>query len=132
VRPTSAGTVLANIWWRVRLPHDPERLHAPDVAFVAGVEAPAGNDLLRVPPDLAVEIYSSTSNRKPGDFQKRIRDYLDGGVRLLWVIYPDARCAMVYRPDGSARMVREHEALEGEDVLPGLRIELAELFREMP
>jgi Uma2 family endonuclease len=97
-----------------------------------GVEVPAGNDLLRIPPDLAVEIYPSTSNRKPGDFQKRIRDYLDGGVRLLWVIYPDARCAMVYRPDGSARMVREHEALEGEDVLPGLRIELAGLFREMP
>ena len=81
---------------------------------------------------LTVESYSASSNRKPGDFQQRIRDYLDGGVRLLWVIYPGARYAMVHRPDGSARMVREYEALDGEDVLPRLRIDLAELFREMP
>jgi Uma2 family endonuclease len=134
VRAHAAGSVLADVWWRVQLPRDPERLHAPDVAFVAAGRLPpgAGNDVLRVPPDLIVEIYSATNNRKPGDFQRRIRDYLDGGARLLWVIYPEARYAMVHRPDGSARMAREHEELDGEDVLPGLRIELGELFREMP
>jgi Uma2 family endonuclease len=34
----------------------------------------------------------------------------------------------VYRPDGTARFLREHEVLEGEEVLPGLAIPLAELF----
>jgi Uma2 family endonuclease len=134
VRSTSAGDVFVDVWWRIVLPSDSERLHAPDIAFVAAGRLPpgAGNDFLRLAPDLLVEIYSATNNRKRGDFQKRIRDYLDGGARLLWVIHPDARIAMVYRPDGSARMVRENEALDGEGVLPGLRIELGELFDAMP
>jgi hypothetical protein len=29
-------------------------------------------------------------------------------------------------------MIRESEALDGEEVLPGLRIELRDLFRGMP
>ena len=47
----------------------------------------------------------------------------------MWVIAPQAGSATVYRPDGSARLVREPEALDGENVLPGLWISLGELFR---
>ena len=35
----------------------------------------------------------------------------------------------VYRADGTARLLRPQEELEGEDVLPGLIIPLADLFR---
>jgi Uma2 family endonuclease len=49
-------------------------------------------------------------------------------VRLVWVIDPRSRTAIVYRPDGSARLVRQEEALEGEDVVPGFRLPLTELF----
>jgi hypothetical protein len=34
----------------------------------------------------------------------------------------------MYRPDGSARLVRRGEALDGEDVVPGFRLELSALF----
>jgi hypothetical protein len=34
----------------------------------------------------------------------------------------------IYHPDGTARLVREDEALDGEDVVPGFRLPLAELF----
>jgi Uma2 family endonuclease len=134
VRVAGAGYVLGDAWWRVRLPRDPERLHAPDISFIAAGRLPpdCSNDVVRVPPDLAVEIYSASNNRKPGDFQRRIRDYLEGGTRLLWVIYAEAGYAMVHRPDGSARMVREHESLDGEDVLPGFELPLHELFDNMP
>jgi Uma2 family endonuclease len=57
-----------------------------------------------------------------------VRDYLEAGARLVWLLVPKARTATAYRPDGSARLVREGESLDGEDVLPGLRIPLAELF----
>ena len=36
--------------------------------------------------------------------------------------------AMVYRADGSARLVRQDEALDGEDVVRGFRVPLAGLF----
>lgn len=54
---------------------------------------------------------------------------MDAGVPLLWVIYPAAAYALVHHPDGTARMVRETEALDGEDVLPGFRLHLGELLR---
>ena len=44
----------------------------------------------------------------------------------MWVVAPAARTATVYHPDGSARLVRETEHLDGEHVLPGLAISLNE------
>jgi len=58
-----------------------------------------------------------------------VRDYLDAGARLVWIIVPQAKAATVYRADGSARLLREQDHLDGEDVLPELAISLAELFR---
>ena len=44
----------------------------------------------------------------------------------MWVVAPEARTATIYRADGSARLLREGGHLDGEDVLPGLLIPLAE------
>jgi Uma2 family endonuclease len=50
-------------------------------------------------------------------------------VRLLWVIHTSTRSATVYSDDGTIRLVREDGSLDGDDVLPGLRIPVAELFQ---
>jgi Uma2 family endonuclease len=110
------------------LRRDPERMRGPDVIYIERrkLEGQDPERLLRVIPDLAVEI-DLTSAKKPGG-QQRILDYLEAGVRLVWAIDVHSRTAMVYRPDGSARLIRAHEALEGEDVVPGFELPLAELF----
>jgi Uma2 family endonuclease len=77
-------------------------------------------------PDLAVEVLSPSDN--PVDVQQKVRDYLEAGSRLVWVLAPLARSATIYRPDGSARLVREPESLDGEDVVPGLAIPLADVL----
>jgi Uma2 family endonuclease len=77
-------------------------------------------------PDLAVEVLSPSDD--PVDVQQKIRDYFDAGAHLVWVIAPAARSATVYRADGSARLLREGDHLDGEDALPGLLIPLSELF----
>jgi Uma2 family endonuclease len=125
------GEVLVgDVGFVLALPSDPERVRAPDVAFIATARLPEGRvpqGFIRGAPDMAVEVLSPSDN--PVDVQQRVRDWLEGGARLVWVIAPQARSATVYRPDGSARLVREPEALDGEDVLPGLGIPLADLFR---
>ena len=78
-------------------------------------------------PDLAVEVLSPSDN--PVDVQQKVRDYLEAGSRLVWIVAPQAKAVTVYRADSSARLLREGEDLEGEDVLPGLAIPLAEVFR---
>lgn len=111
------------------LPGDPDRVRAPDIAFVSAGRLPAGRPpltFLRGAPDLAVEVLSPSEN--PEQVQRKVRDYLDAGGRLVWVIAPEARTATVYRADGSARLVRDEETLDGEDVLPGLALRLADLL----
>ena len=113
----------------LQLPNDPERVRAPDVAFVSRQRLPEGGlpeGFLVGPPDLAVEVLSPTDN--PMDVQQKIRDYLEAGTRLVWFFAPRPKTVTVYRADGSARLLREHEVLTGEDVLPGLTIPLAEIF----
>jgi Uma2 family endonuclease len=121
--------VVGDVGFVVRLPNDPQRVRAPDVAFVSLEKLPAGElprGFLPGAPDLAVEVLSPSDN--PIDIQQKVRDYLEARTRQVWAVAPEAKSLTVYRADGSARLLREHESLDGEDVLPGLSIPAAELF----
>jgi Uma2 family endonuclease len=123
------GTVCYDCGFVLGLPHDPERMRGPDVSYIAREKIAAHADphrLLRCVPDLAIEI-DLTSAKKPGG-QQRILDYVEAGVPLVWVIDPRSRSAIAYRADGSARLVRENEVLDAEEIVPGFRLPLAELF----
>jgi Uma2 family endonuclease len=121
--------VVGEVGFVLTLPYDPERVRAPDVAFVSTARLPEGRlpaGFIHGAPDLVVEVLSPSDN--PADLQQKMRDWLEGGARLVWLIAPEAKTATVYHADGSARLLREHESLDGEDVLPGLRIPLAEVL----
>lgn len=121
--------VVGDVGFILQLPNDPERVRAPDVGFVRLEKLPGGRlpqGFILGAPDLAVEVLSPTDN--PVDIQQKVRDFLESGTRLIWLIAPQAKTATVYRPDGSARLLREHESLDGEDVLLGLSIRLADIF----
>jgi Uma2 family endonuclease len=121
--------VVGDVGFVLALPHDPERVRAPDVAFISTSRLPQGRlpeGFILGAPDLAVEVLSPSDN--PVDVQQKVRDYLDAGARLVWIFAPAARTATVYRADGTARLLRDHETLDGEAVLPGLAIPLAEIL----
>lgn len=125
----SGEVVVGDVGFVLPLPSDPERVRAPDVAFVSMGRLPDGRlpqGFLRGAPDLAVEVLSPSDN--PVEVQQKVRDYLEAGARLVWVVAPRARTVTIYRPDGSARLIREPELLDGEDVLPGLAIALTDLL----
>jgi Uma2 family endonuclease len=125
------GRVLSDAGFVLGLRRDPERMRSPDVSYVGRAKLDAHENperLFRCVPDLAVEI-DLTSGRKP-DGQQRIVDYLEAGTPLVWAIDPHSRTAMSYRPDGSARLVRSDGVLDAEEVVPGFRIEMRQLFPE--
>lgn len=131
LRRTRLGRVYSEAGFVLDLPDDPDRLRGPDLAFVshttldaAGGEPERG--FFRGVPDLAIEI-ESPSDRKPGT-RRRAAEYLEAGVTLVWTIHPQTRTAIVYRSHGSIRLLRAEESLDGEIVLPGFRLALAELF----
>ena len=127
----TGGAVYTEVGFVLGLRRDPQRLRGPDVSFVSQKKLdqlggePEG--FFHAAPDLAIEIESA---ERPKKLQQRIQDYLDAGTTLLWVIHSETNSATAYHTDGSARLLRESDALDGEDVLPGLKIPLRELFGE--
>ncbi len=122
--------VVGDVGFVLALPNDPERVRAPDVAFVSSARLPGGRlpeGFLQGAPELAVEVLSPSDN--PVEVQQKVRDYLEAGGRLVWVVAPQAKTVTVYRADGSARLLREPDHLDGDGVLPGLTIPLADVFQ---
>lgn len=111
------------------LAEDPPTVRAPDAAFVSKARLPADPvppGFARLAPDLAVEI-ASPSHAMAELYGKAI-DYLEAGTREVWVVDPQTRTVTVFRPDGGLRLLREADALEGGDILPGFRLPVAEIF----
>ncbi len=113
------------------LASDPDTVRVPDFGFVRTERVPAGgipaSGFWPGAPDLAVEVFSP-SNRFTNVLEK-VYEYLDAGTRLVWVIEPEARKAMVFRPGGAPpATVGEDGALDGEDVLPGFTLPLAQIW----
>jgi Uma2 family endonuclease len=107
----------------------PRLLRKPDVSFVRrgrfpGDRPPRGDS--PIAPDLVVEVVSH--NDLAEAVQEKVSDYLAAGVRLVWVVYPTTRLAVVYRPGGTATWVTEHGELDGEDVVSGFRCRLADVL----
>ena len=68
------------------------RIRVPDIAVLAG--PPPGGPILVEPPFLCIEILSPSDRMM--EMQERIDDYLDFGVRYVWLLHPRTRRAFVY------------------------------------
>jgi len=107
----------------------PHRVRAPDVSFVRAEKLVAyGNpqEFAKVVPDLAVEVISPEV--KYGYLQRKIRDYFEAGVRLLWIVDPEMQTVTVHRSPVDLRVLTSADTLSGEDVIPGFSCPIAELF----
>jgi Uma2 family endonuclease len=60
--------------------------------------------------------------------EAKVEEYLDAGVQLVWVISPKAETVTVYRADRSAVKLHDADELSGENVLPGFRCQVSDLF----
>jgi Uma2 family endonuclease len=126
-RPRSLGRVLA-AETGFKLFSNPDTVRAPDVAFIRSerVPVPPSTGFPAMAPDLAVEVLSP--HDRPGEVLEKVGDWLNAGVRLVWVVDPMRSVARIYRLDGTESLLAAADALEGEDVLPGFCCRLAEVL----
>jgi Uma2 family endonuclease len=107
----------------------PQTVRAPDASFVAKERLPRGpapKGHVPLAPDLAVEVVSPTNRWT--EVAAKVRDYLDAGTRLVWIVDPPLRTVTVHRPGGAWIVRGEDDALDGEDVVPGFRVRVGDLF----
>jgi Uma2 family endonuclease len=108
-----------------------KRKWRPDVAFVSALKWPLekpfpDTDPWPVVPDLAVEVISP--NDLAEEVFAKVKEYLEAGVRLIWVIFPKLGWVHVYESLTQVRGLTVADNLEGGNVLPGFSLPLRELF----
>lgn len=77
-------------------------------------------------PSLVVEVWSPSDRRN--QMNRRVAQYMARGVPLLWLVDPDDQSVAVHRP-GQLPIIAERDGeLTGYDILPELRLTVADLF----
>jgi Uma2 family endonuclease len=110
-------------------PNKPKTGRRPDVTFIRKDRLPPDWQQLgyaTIAPDLAVEVISTHDLAR--EVSKKLVEYRNAEVPLVWVIDPENRLADVHRLNGSVQRLSEEDYLSGEDVIPDFTVKLAELF----
>lgn len=77
-------------------------------------------------PALAVEVKSP--NDRMNKITRRISQFLQWGVALIWLLDPEDRTIAIYRRDRPAEVLEEHEEVIGDGILPDFRCRVADFF----
>jgi Uma2 family endonuclease len=127
-QPKPRGRVYSGeVYFRLR--RNPDTNVGIDVAYASdelAARTPRGVKFVDGPPVLAVEILFPHDT--DDDLNRKIRSYLDSGVKLVWLIDPFLSSVTVCRSDALPQMFNAEQELSGESYLPGFRVSVAEIF----
>lgn len=118
---TEVGIVLAR---------NPDHLVGADAAFVTSASLPARETpegYLETIPELVVEIRSK--NDTVAEVKEKVTDYLQAGVKLLWVVDPEPESVAEHRSNSRPTTYGKADVLLCDDIIPGFRLALADLYR---
>ena len=116
--PPETGFVLFEDRQTVRSPH------AAVVRSHRLAELP--DSFVPMAPDLAVEVLSPSD--RMADALAKVAMYLQAGTLLVWLVNPATRTVVVFRSEADSETLGETDALDGDDVLPGFNVLVAEIF----
>ncbi len=107
---------------------------APDISFIPKKRLdalgfkPSARKFFPGAPDLAVEVLSPNNTR--AEIDARLRDFFASGTQMAWVIDPDGERVEVCYSLTNRKLLGTGADLEGEQLLPGFRFPIADLFKE--
>lgn len=113
-----------------RLPNGATR--SPDAAWIKRDRWDALSDdekraFAPLTPDFVVELRSRTDSLDV--LRAKMREYIENGARLGWLIDPMARRVEVYRPGDEPVLIDQPATIGADPVLPGFVLDLAGIFQ---
>ena len=111
---------------------DPDHVLAPDASFVRKERADAlGTEytpgFFPGHPDLAIEIISPNDRYRNVD--EKVVDWLAAGALAVITVNPRNRTVGIHRPQADVVVLNEDDVLEVQDVVPGWRMPVSEIFK---
>jgi Uma2 family endonuclease len=109
---------------------NPDTIRAADVLFISNERyaQKKSKSYLDVAPELVVEVLSPTDSLS--EVMQKLREYFSIGVRLVWVVDPQAKIVYAYRSTTDVREFTADDELPGDDMLPGFTVKVAALFED--
>jgi Uma2 family endonuclease len=112
----------------------PGLVRLPDVSFIRWERYPnrerPTEPIPDVVPDLAIEVLSEGNT--PGEMRRKLKEYFLAGVAVVWLVDPGRRTVTVFTAPDAGTTFTEEQALDGGDVLPGLRLPVRDIFARVP
>ena len=112
-----------------KLGSDPDHIRAPDAAFVRRERAEAARGtpgFFPGAPDVAVEVISPSDSYT--EVEEKVADWLGAGTLAVVVVDPRRRTVKVHRSLVDAAVLTEADVLAIEDVVPGWRMPVRDIF----
>lgn len=106
-----------------RIERNPDTVLGPDVAFVRSERVVKTRKFFEGPPDLAIEVVSPNDGYT--EVEEKAAKWLRGGTRAVIVVDPERQSVRIHR---SSEIANVTDAIAVDDVVPGWRLPLAELF----
>lgn len=108
-----------------KLPNGAER--SPDASWVSierwnALTSEQQNKFAPLCPDFVVELRSPSDSLEK--LRSKMREYIENGARLGWLIDRQNRRVEIYRPNQEVEIISSPTHLSGEDVLPGFVLDL--------
>ena len=108
---------------------DPDHVFAPDMAFISNARLERHGEssgFFPAAPDVAVEVISP--NDRYTEVEEKVADWLEAGCRAVIVVNPRRRSVNVHRSPTSVAALTESDELQVDDVVPGWRMPVREIF----
>jgi Uma2 family endonuclease len=106
-------------------------LRSPDAAWVKNerlepIPSEQRKRYLPLCPDFVIELRSPTDRLSV--VSEKMREYIENGTKLGWLIDPEEKKVYVYRPGEEEREIKEPEEISGSPTLPGFTLDLREMW----
>lgn len=109
---------------------NPDTVLGPDAAFVTETRAREFRDTKGYwpgAPDLAVEVISPSESGPK--VRTKVSQWIGYGAKQVWIVDPKHETVTIHRPLTESVKFELHQTLEADDLLPGFRIAVADIFR---
>jgi Uma2 family endonuclease len=83
----------------------------------------------RLCPDFVIELMSPSD--RLSKLKAKMREWMENGAQLGWLLDPDHRTAYIHRPDRETEQVVNPERLAGESPVAGFVLELSDIWAEL-
>nr|MBA2277271.1 Uma2 family endonuclease [Chloroflexia bacterium] len=104
---------------------------APDASWVrrSRLETLSAEDIekyLPLCPDFVIELRSPSDQLRT--VRHKMREWIDNGARLGWLIEPFSKRVEIFRPDAPVQRLDAPAMVSGDPVLPGFELEMREIW----